>query len=136
VKGRAGPGEELGSRRDELRAQPAAGPRRAPTRVGLRTRVGPRRALSPAPSSLAEPLPVRMKRLCEESSSDTESDGTIDVGKEEEYRWGALRVVPRDKRRRVRARRYPGVRESGEQPRCGVRAPRVRALASLTAPER
>ncbi|KFV73847.1 Hairy/enhancer-of-split related with YRPW motif-like [Struthio camelus australis] len=26
-----------------------------------------------------------MKRLCEESSSDTESDGTIDVGKEEEY---------------------------------------------------
>ncbi|GAB0199404.1 hairy/enhancer-of-split related with YRPW motif-like protein [Grus japonensis] len=27
-----------------------------------------------------------MKRLCEESSSDTESDGTIDVGREEEYR--------------------------------------------------
>ncbi|NWY01032.1 HEYL protein, partial [Nothoprocta ornata] len=26
-----------------------------------------------------------MKRLCEESCSDTESDGTIDVGKEEEY---------------------------------------------------
>lgn len=32
-----------------------------------------------------------MKRLCEESSSDTESDGTIDVGKEEEYRWGLPR---------------------------------------------
>lgn len=41
--------------------------------------------------SLAEPTarplsPGRMKRLCEESSSDTESDGTIDVGREEEYR--------------------------------------------------
>lgn len=75
--------------------------------------MGLRRALSPAPSSLAEPLPVRMKRLCEESSSDTESDGTIDVGKEEEYRWGALRVVPRDKRRRVGARRCRGVGGSG-----------------------
>lgn len=94
MKGRAGPGEEPGSRRGELRAQPAAGPRSAPTRVGLRTGVGLRRALSPAPSSLAEPLPVRMKRLCEESSSDTESDGTIDVGKEEEYSHVPRSVSP------------------------------------------
>lgn len=41
----------------------------------------PHRA-EPSPSGAAG----SMKRLCEESSSDTESDGTIDVGREEEYR--------------------------------------------------
>ncbi|NXC50613.1 HEYL protein, partial [Penelope pileata] len=35
-----------------------------------------------------------MKRLCEESSSDTESDGTIDVGKEEEYSHVPRSVSP------------------------------------------
>ncbi|XP_005140137.1 hairy/enhancer-of-split related with YRPW motif-like protein [Melopsittacus undulatus] len=35
-----------------------------------------------------------MKRLCEESSSDTESDGTIDVGREEEYRHVSRSVSP------------------------------------------
>ncbi|XP_035201700.1 hairy/enhancer-of-split related with YRPW motif-like protein [Oxyura jamaicensis] len=35
-----------------------------------------------------------MKRLCEESSSDTESDGTIDVGKEEEYSHVSRSVSP------------------------------------------
>ncbi|XP_063275021.1 hairy/enhancer-of-split related with YRPW motif-like protein [Prinia subflava] len=35
-----------------------------------------------------------MKRLCEESSSDTESDGTIDVGREEEYSHVSRSVSP------------------------------------------
>ncbi|NXA41437.1 HEYL protein, partial [Eudromia elegans] len=35
-----------------------------------------------------------MKRLCEESSSDTESDGTIDVGKEEQYRHVSRALSP------------------------------------------
>ncbi|NXR11573.1 HEYL protein, partial [Semnornis frantzii] len=35
-----------------------------------------------------------MKRLCEESSSDTESDGTIDVGREEEYSHVSRPVSP------------------------------------------
>lgn len=43
--------------------------------------------LPSAPRGRGRPAPAaRMKRLCEESSSDTESDGTIDVGREEEYR--------------------------------------------------
>ncbi|XP_069731215.1 hairy/enhancer-of-split related with YRPW motif-like protein [Phaenicophaeus curvirostris] len=35
-----------------------------------------------------------MKRLCEESGSDTESDGTIDVGREEEYSHVSRSVSP------------------------------------------
>lgn len=42
--------------------------------------------LEPRGDAAARVPPARMKRLCEESSSDTESDGTIDVGREEEYR--------------------------------------------------
>ncbi|NWZ87015.1 HEYL protein, partial [Poecile atricapillus] len=55
-----------------------------------------------------------MKRLCEESSSDTESDGTIDVGREEEYSHVSRSVSPtttsqiqaRKKRRGVTPERH------------------------------
>lgn len=54
--------------------------RRARTAVATGATRG---ATSPSPAASPH---ARMKRLCEESSSDTESDGTIDVGREEEYR--------------------------------------------------
>lgn len=95
-RSRPEPGTHRGSRSEQSPHRDGAdgtAPGHAWGRRAEPGRAGQSRAEPPPPPPPPAPRgsPGRMKRLCEESSSDTESDGTIDVGKEEEYRWGLPR---------------------------------------------